>query len=360
MSILLSAMVAVICTAVFIPATEPILRFLNTPPSVISDSVKFLHIMFGGTIIIAGYNIFSSILRALGDSKTPLIVMSLASVINILLDILLVIVLHWGVSGAAVATVSAQLFACCYCLVSVKSIPVLRLTKKDWVPNKTIILRLVLLGAPMAFQNSIIGIGSVVVQSVINGFGIIFVAGYTAAMKLYGLLELAATSFGFAMATFTGQNLGAKQIDRIRTGLNSALKMSISIALTISAVILLFGRKIVQLFISGNANDVNAAVDVAYHYLFIMGILLFVLYMLYIYRSALQGMGDTVVPMISGIVELCMRMGTVLFLPLLVGRNGVFFAEINAWLGATIILMITYYYRMRSLARSVQSTKTLS
>jgi Na+-driven multidrug efflux pump len=203
----------------------------------------------------------------------------------------------------------------------------------------------------MAFQNTIIGVGGVIVQYVINGFGMIFVAGFTAVMKLYGLLELAATSFGFSMATFTGQNLGAKKYARIREGMNSALKMSISTALVISAVILLFGKNIVRLFITGTPEEVTSVVNVSYNYLVIMGSLLFILYMLYMYRSALQGMGDTVIPMISGIVELFMRVGSVLILPALIGQYGVYFAEVIAWLGAELLLMATYYYRINRLLK---------
>lgn len=349
MSLLLSALAALACTVVFVPATPAILRLLHTPAGILPDSARFLQVMFGGTIVIAGYNVFSAILRAVGNSRTPLVAMSAAASVNILLDLLFVVGFRWGVTGAAVATVLAQLFACLFCLAAVRRIPALRLTRGDWAPDAAVIRHLLALGTPMAFQNAIIGLGSMVVQSVINGFGVIFVTGYAAVMKLYGLLELAATSFGFAMASFTGQNLGAGKYDRIRIGLNAALKLSIAIAAAISAVILLLGRQIARLFISGNPGDVRAAVDVTYHYLFIMGIFLFILYMLYIYRSALQGMGDTVVPMISGIVELGMRVACVLLLPIVCGRSGVYFAEVIAWLGATVLLMGTYYYRIRRL-----------
>ena len=131
----------------------------------------------------------------------------------------------------------------------------------------------------------------------------------------------------------------------------AGLNLSICVAGLISVVILSLGKQIVRVFVSGNEQDVEAVVDVAYHYLFLMGIFLFVLYMLYLYRSALQGMGDTVVPMISGIVELAMRVGCVLALPLLVGRGGVYFAEVAAWLGSAVLLMVTYYRRMRGMPR---------
>jgi putative MATE family efflux protein len=359
MSVIAGAIVALAATVIFLPSTRMLLVLLNTPEDILKDSLQYLRIIFAGIIVIAAYNILSSILRAIGNSKTPLRAMTVASIINIFLDILFVVVFQWGVAGAAIATVIAQIFSCIICFRAIRSISVLKMSRKDWELDKSLLVKLFKLGAPMAFQNTIIGIGGIVVQYVINGFGIIFVAGFTAVMKLYGLLELAATSFGFSMATFTGQNLGAKKYTRIREGMNSALKMAISTALVISAVILVFGQKIVRLFISGGKNEVDAVVNVAYNYLLIMGALLFILYMLYIYRSALQGMGDTIIPMISGIVELIMRIGSVLILPIFFGQYGVYFAEVIAWIGAEVLLMVTYYYRMNRLLKENQEPEEI-
>ncbi len=351
MSVLLSAVVSILFMVVFFPLAKPILRLLRTPSGIMDSSLTFLYILLGGIPVITGYNVFASVLRSMGNSRAPLAATGIASAINIALDIVFVVLLRWGVAGAAAATVIAQAFSCLFCLKALSRIPFLHLSRDDWIPDWDLIKRLVLLGAPMAVQNAVIGVGSMVVQAVVNGFGVIFVAGYTAVMKLYGLLELAATSFGFSMVAYTGQNLGAKKYGRIRKGMKAGLKMSICVAGLISVVILSLGKQIVRVFVSGNEQDVEAVVDVAYHYLFLMGIFLFVLYMLYLYRSALQGMGDTVVPMISGIVELAMRVGCVLALPLLVGRGGVYFAEVAAWLGSAVLLMVTYYRRMRGMPR---------
>jgi Na+-driven multidrug efflux pump len=211
------------------------------------------------------------------------------------------------------------------------------------------IKKLIFLGAPISFQNGIIGFGGLVVQYVINGFGFIFVAGFTATNKLYGILELVAVGLGYAMATFTGQNLGAKKYKRIRKGMNSALKMAIGTSLVLSVILFILGRYFVSIFISGNPEVVKLVTDVAYKYLMVMSSMLFILYMLHIYRNALQGMGDTIIPMISGIVELSMRISVALFLPLLIGETGIYFAEVAAWLGAELILMTTYYIRINKL-----------
>jgi putative MATE family efflux protein len=349
MSILLSSVIAIVMTAIGLIFARPMLEIMNTPDNIIENSYVYLSILFSGITIVTAYNMVSSILRAMGDSKSPLYAMIIASAINIVLDIIFVAGFHWGVAGAAIATVIAQLFSFLYCLKAMRKLSVLHLRKLHWKLDKEIIGLLAKLGTPMAFQNAIIGGGGLVVQYVINGFGFIFVAGFTATNKLYGVLELAATSFGFAMATFAGQNLGAKKYLRIRTGMNSALKMAIATALIISVAVIVFGRQILMVFISGTPKEVEAVVNVAYKYLFVMASMLFVLYLLHLYRSALQGMGDTVIPMISGIIELVMRISTVLLLPRFMGETGLYFAEVAAWLGAEVLLMTVYYIRLNRL-----------
>lgn len=358
-STILSIIIAIVMTTLGLIFVRPILIIMNTPNNIIDNSHIYLGILFSGIPVITAYNLASSILRAMGDSKTPLWAMVIASLVNILLDILFVAGLHWGVAGAAIATVIAQLFSFFYCLGALRKLPILSMEKRHWKLDKKITLHLLKLGTPMAFQNAVIGAGGLVVQYVINGFGFIFVAGFTATNKLYGLLELAAPSFGFAMATFTGQNLGARKIKRIRKGMNSAIKMAIGISSVISVIMISFGRNILRIFISGTPQEVEAVVDVAYKYLFIMASLLFVVYLLHLYRSALQGTGDTVTPMVSGIVELIMRVSTILLLPLIVGEAGLYFAEIAAWFGAGLILMSSYYFRIGKLDKTDEATMVL-
>ena len=346
MSIIIASIISILATIIFVPSTKSLLIMLNTPKNVLNEATNYLRIIFLGTSVVAAYNILSSILRSLGNSKTPLFAMATASIINIILDILFVVVFNFGISGAAIATVIAQFISCFICLNSIRKIPILKMNKSDWIIDKHIILKLIKLGTPMAFQNTIISIGGIIVQYVINGFGVVFVAAYTTVMKLYGLLELAATSFGFSMATFTGQNMGAKNYKRIKKGMNSALKMAIATSIVMSILIIVFGKYIVMLFVSGTTQEANEVIKLSHMYLLIMGSFLFILYLLYVYRSAVQGMGDTVTPMISGIVELIMRVAAVLIIPIFIGQNGIFFAEVIAWLGSEILLMITYYYKL--------------
>lgn len=353
MSTILSAIIAVVTTAASLLTAEPLLRLLNTPEEILPGSLSYLQIIFSGVTIVTAYNMMASILRALGDSRTPLYAMLVASVVNIGLDLLFVMVFHWGIPGAAAATVIAQGCSCVFCLWVLRRLTVLKMQKSDWKPDSVLIRRLFQLGLPMAFQNAVIAVGGLVVQYVINQFGMIFVAGFTATNKLYGLLELAATSFGFSMATFAGQNLGAKKYERIRLGMRSALKIAIATALVISVLMILFGKYVLLLFISGEPEEVAAVLEVAYTYLSIMCSVLFILYLLHLYRSALQGMGDTVIPMVSGIAELTMRISCALLLPIWLGQFGIYFAEIAAWTGAAVILAAFYYIRLHHLLHGI-------
>ena len=353
MSTLLSAVIAVVVTVSSLLLAEPVLRLLNTPDNVLPGSLSYLRIIFSGSVIVTTYNMMASILRAMGDSRTPLYAMLVASVVNIGLDLLFVMGFHWGIPGAAAATVIAQGCSCLFCLAVLRRMTVLRMTKTDWHPDGCLCRRLFQLGLPMAFQNTVIAVGGLVIQFVINGFGFLFVAGFTATNKLYGLLELAATSFGFSMATYAGQNLGAKKYRRICEGMRSALKMAVATSVIISAAMIAFGKPVLLLFISGEPGEVAQVLDIAYTYLFIMCCLLSVLYLLHLYRSALQGMGDTVIPMVSGIAELTMRIGCALLLPIWLGQYGIYFAEIAAWVGAVVILVTFYYIRIHHLLHGI-------
>ena len=353
MSTLLSAVIAVVVTVSSLLLAEPVLRLLNTPDNVLPGSLSYLRIIFSGSVIVTAYNMMASILRAMGDSRTPLYAMLAASVVNIGLDLLFVMGFHWGIPGAAAATVIAQGCSCLFCLAVLRRMSVLRMTKTDWHPDGCLCRRLFQLGLPMAFQNTVIAVGGLVIQFVINGFGFLFVAGFTATNKLYGLLELAATSFGFSMATYAGQNLGAKKYRRICEGMRSALKMAVATSVVISAAMIAFGKPVLLLFISGEPGEVAQVLDIAYTYLFIMCCLLSVLYLLHLYRSALQGMGDTVIPMVSGIAELTMRIGCALLLPIWLGQYGIYFAEIAAWAGAVVILVTLYYIRIHHLLHGI-------
>ncbi len=323
---------------------RPLLVLLQTPETILAGTLLYLRIMFFGIPIVMVYNLLAAILRSLGDGRTPLYAMVVASVTNIVLDFLFVFGFHWGIAGAAIATLIAQAVSSVYCFYHIQKIEVLHLAQADFLPEMHLAGQLLGLGAPMAFQNAIIAVGGMIVQSVVNGFGVIFIAGFTATNKMYGLLEIAATSYGYAMVTYVGQNLGAGKRERIREGTRAALKIAMVTAVVIAVCMLVFGKWILSCFISGSPEDAAETLRIAYFYLAVMSVCLPILYLLHVMRSAIQGMGNTFLPMLSGIAEFVMRTMAALFLPLLVGETGIFFAEILAWLGADVVLVGSYFH----------------
>ena len=350
-SLTLCVIFAVLLTAGGQLWAVPLLRLLNTPEDVLGGSVLYLRIVYGGIPAIMAYNLLASILRALGDAKTPLYAIVVAALMNVVLDLLFVMGFDWGIAGAAIATVISQVASAVYCYLNVRKITFLQVRKEDLRPGRALSLQLLKLGFPIALQNAIIAVGSMVVQFVINGYGMLFLAGFTATNKLYGILEIAASSYGFAVTSYVGQNLGARLVGRIKKGMRSAVVIAVITSVVITFAMLFFGRLVLGLFISGDPGEVEASLNIAFHYLSIMAVCLPILYLLYIYRSGLMGLGDTVVPMVSGIAEMIVRMGVVLLLPLVMGQEGVYYAEVGAWTAAALILAGAYYLRIRALSR---------
>ncbi len=352
-SVLLSILSAILLTVLGLVLARPILMLLQTPTEILPNSLLYIHIMFFGVPIVMAYNLLACILRSLGDSRTPLNAMILASLTNIGLDVLFVFGFRWGIAGAAIATLIAQLLSSIFCLWHMKKTDILQISKDDFHLTRDLSVKLLNLGSPMAFQNAIIAIGGMIVQSVVNRYGVVFIAGFTATNKLYGLLEIAATSYGYAVVTYVGQNLGAGKIGRIRSGARASVFIAVVTSIVIAACMILFGKLILGCFISGTPNQVEEAMKIAYIYLVIMSVFLPVLYILHVVRSALQGMGNTFLPMLSGVAEFVMRTGSAILLPMIAGETGIFFAEILAWAGADVILICSYFMVIKELEKSI-------
>ena len=329
-----------------------ILSFLNTPDNIIGMSLLYLRIVFCGIPVVAAYNVFAGVLRSLGNSRTPLVAMVIAAGINIILDLVFVAGFHMGVAGAALATVIAQCFSALYCFIIVRKIEIVHITKEDFRAVPGLNRKLLSLGTPILFQDVIISVGGLAVQFVVNGYGFLFVAGFTATNKLYGILEMAAISYGYAIVTYVGQNLGAGQISRIKKGVHVSGFLAFLTSAFISVMMFIFGKHILRMFISGDPAQTEQVLGIAWHYLSIMASVLCILYFLYVYRSALQGLGDTMIPMLSGVVEFFIRVGVALLLPKIMGQNGIFYAEITAWTGAAVLLAVSYYIRIRKFRES--------
>ena len=342
----LSVLFAVIAVALIVARSGlPLfLKLLKVPDDLMPYASSYSGIILAGIPAMMYFNYCAGVLRSVGDSKTPLIAMIVASLTNIVLDCIAVFALNWGIAGAAAATVLAQVLAGTVCMVKMLRTPQLRFEKRHLARDPALVKALMALGAPLAAQFVIIAVGGMAVQSVVNRFETSFIAGFTATNKLYGILEIAASSYGFAVTTYTGQNYGASLWERIRRGTNWAVLLSVLTAMLIGAVMILFGRNITMLFIESEIRELEiAAGNVAFRYLCFMSLALPVLYLLHVYRAALQGMGNANIPLWSGIVEFVIRVGASVIVGVTLWQDGIFWGEIGSWIGAAILLSIAYY-----------------
>lgn len=351
-SVLLSVGVVLLLEALAQGLLPFFLRALKTPEETFALTLLYLRIIFGGLPLVMAANVCGGFLRAVGNSKTPMIAIVASTLINILLDYLFVVGFRWSVAGAAAATVTAQAVNALICLFAVLRLPIFHLEREHLQLQLPVCRRLFSLGIPVAAGNLVISIGGLVLQRVVNGYGFLFMAGYNAASRFQGLIENAGASLGAGVATFAGQNQGAGKNDRVREGVRKSALVGIALALAVMAVVLAFSRPMLSLFIQDDPAVAQQVLENGSRFLHIMGLGLPFLYLLFVYRSALQGIGDTLIPMISGVVELIMRVGSVLLLPLFLGEQGVYIAEIMAWFGAMVLLIWGYYYRMHRISPS--------
>lgn len=322
--------------------TKPALTWLNTPADIFDSAANYLHLLVGGLFLTFFYNFLASTLRAIGDSRTPLEAMLLAAALNVAGDILLLRYTSLGVSAVALATLFAQAFASVYCFVKLCSLKELGLFSGGWRYERLLIMELLRLGTPLGFRNCIIALGGIAMQYVINGYGTVFVAGIAAPKKLFGFMEVIGGAVDGAIATFVAQNYGAKQLDRIRQGMKAGLGMMLAGSLLIGVVFWFFGQSILGLMVSGEEGQIAAMLEVAQTQLKAMVVCLPSLYLLFLYRSGLQGMGNTVMPMLSGFLELFIRLLFVLALPGTLGAWAVYGAEPVGWIVAGVQLGIAY------------------
>ena len=348
-SIVLTAVISLVLLAIGEAVMIPLLKLLNTPAEIFDMSLLYLRIYYAGTPAIMAYNYAACHLRALGNSKDPLVAMIIASLTNIVLDILFVGPMGMGIAGAVIATVISQVVAAVYSFICLFKIDFVYFKREYFVPDAQLSGNLLYMGLPMALQNVILSVGGLIVQFIVNQYGIIFIAGMTATNRLYGLLETAGISYGYAISTYVGQNRGAGEITRVRKGVKTGFVIGILTSIVIAAVMLLFGKNILMLFISGTAEEIAATMTVAYRYLVIMSVLLPTLYCLHVLKFTLIGLGNSLYPMLSGVAEFVMRVASALIIPVYFGEKNLFFAEPIAWIGADIVMAVGYVVCMRKI-----------
>lgn len=299
---LMMGMAVCVCVVSYL-ITPWLLRLLKTPDDIILDSIRYMRMMCLGLPLVGVYNYSSFMLRALGDSKGPLYFLIVSCLINVVLDILFVKSFGMSVFGAALATVIAQLLAGLGCVIySVKTNEYFTLTKKDYVADKHILFETTRLGVPMALQFSMIAISCMGLQAVVNSFGSVAVAAFTATSRIEQLVHQPYTSLGTALATFTGQNYGAKKTDRIKEGFVKSTWMMLTMSILLLILMQFGGRAIVSLFVP----DLDV-IEMGSRGLKITSFFYAVLGMIYVTRGTQNGLGDATFAFINGIVEVIAR-----------------------------------------------------
>ena len=308
---------------------EPILHLMNTPAENFADALIYMRIVCGFTIVVAGYNTISAILRALGDAKTPLTFLGVASVLNIALDLLFVVPLQMGVAGAAWATVIAQFFAMLGSVVfGYGKNEYLRLKKRHMAYSGEIVEKSFRIGIPVAAQNALIALSCVALQSVVNRYGTTVMAAYTATGRVEGLVQQPFNSLGLAVSTFAGQNAGAGQYDRVRTGVKKSVWLVAIFSVLMILVMWLFGEPIVRIFI-----DEPEVVAIGAKGLRITSMMYFGLGLIYVMRGMLNGVGDALFAMMNGVTEVIGRIGFAFMFMMIpsVGMWGVWYTNGLTW-----------------------------
>ncbi len=328
--------VSVLCFAI----TPAVLRLLNTPDDIINDSIIYMRTTCIGIVAISLYNGISSILRALGDSKTPLYFLILSSICNVLLDLLFVIAFGWGVFGVAFATIISQALSAVVSLIySIKKIPYFRLTKEQMKPNFSIIKTSYRLGVPIALQSSMIAISCVVLQSVVNRFGSTVVSAFTITNRIEQLINQPYNSLGTALTTYAGQNIGAGDTGRVKLGFKKSIYIVAIFSAIMIPIMFVFGKNIAGLFVK--ETDV---IELGASALRITSVCYFFLGMIYIPRGILNGCGDAAFSMINGLTEVVCRLlfSSVLTKIPKIGYWGIWITTGLTWLCVSIVCLLRY------------------
>lgn len=346
-NIILTLVLTVFITIIALLVKNPLLRMMNTPDNIFNDASTYITIIFAGIITQALYNMAAGILRALGDSKTPLYFLMVSSIVNVILDLVFIINFKMGVSGAAYATNIAQGFSAVLCLIySYKKFQVLRLKKEDFKVELSYYTKHLKVGVPMGLQFSVTAVGIIIVQSAINVFGSTVIASYTASSKVLQLVMQPATSFGVTIANYSGQNLGAGRFDRIKSGMKIMNKVSIITSLLAGLVLIFLGKYFVRLFIENPTAEIFTYSQLVFNY---SAVFFIPLGFIFVYRNVLQGMGESFMPMMAGVLELIARSIVAFTLPKYIGFTGICLSDPVAWIAASVFLMITYYKKMKNI-----------
>jgi len=339
----LAAAISIVIGLTGVLTTRPLIILLLTPPDLVDGAVIYLGFLFGGLPLTFAYNLLSVTLFALGDSKTPLRAMIVATILNIAFDFAFVI--PFGIAGVALAFLLAQASAAVYCYFALRKTRLLQ--GGGYKLDRAYVMPLLRLAAPLGFRNAVIEAGGLLVQRYVNAYGTEFVAAIAAAKRLYSLIMIAGGSIEASIATFVAQNFGAQKFDRVKRGVSDGMRLALISAFVIMVITMPFGRFIISLLIDGDPEQISAILDYGSKQLLMMTLFLPILHMLFLYRAALQGISNTFIPMLSGFVELGWRIVSVLLLTQIWDVWGIYFSDSLGWVPAAALLSISYYFVLK-------------
>ncbi len=317
-----------------------ILNILDIPDDVYVNTKLYLNIMFGGLILLFGYNAISAILRGLGDSKTPLYLLILASFLNIGLDLLFILVFGWGIRGAAAATVIAQGFSFIGGIVYLhRKNPLFRVNYLKLRFDRELFVNSLKIGLPTGAQQMLVATGMMALLRIVTQFGSDAIAAYTAAGRIDSFMMMPAMNLSMAMSTFVGQNIGAGKHDRVRTAIKTGMLMSLAIAAFISFLVITFSNHLIRLF----THD-QAVIDIGRQYLVIVGGFYIAFMIMFIFNGALRGAGDTLIPMFITLLSLWLiRIPVSAYLSARIGTDGIWWGIPVAWFAGALLSALYFF-----------------
>ena len=348
----LSVGIGVVLSALSIVFLRNLLGFLQTSDLIMKDSLTYGYVLFGGLLATLAYNMCACILRALGDSRTPFIAIIVAAIVNVVLNYVFIFPLQMGVAGAAIATIIAQILSALICFNKLRKIDIIRLSVSDFKSDMNLNIKLLTNGIPMAVMNSITAVGCMVVQYFVNGLGVVYTSAYSACSRYINLFMQPAATAGLAMSSFTSQNYGAKKYERIREGLHVCLGIALISYVVLGSVMFFFPRELALLMLSGE-ESINLVVE----FLPVCGLMIWGVDSLFVFRNGCQGMGKPLVPMISGVAEMIMRIATIVFLVNVIGFKATAYAEVAAWMIALAMNFCAFEWNLRKEMKGVCKEK---
>ena len=348
--VVLGILAVLTLTAIILPLTRSLLLLMETPAEIVDGAQDFISIVFAGLTIFLLLYLQNCLIRSLGDSTTPTIFLAVTLAINVALEPVAILVLGWGIPGAALATVFSQAIGAVLFFVYIwRRVPALHTRWTDWKPDRAVLMAHLRMGLPMAFQASVIAFGAIILQVALNNLGAISVAAYAATQKIDAVAVMPMLSFGYALAAYTAQNYGAQKYERIRMGVRACLKMSMAFAVGIGALLIAFGSHVLALFVGADAAGAEEVIAYGETFLLVNGSTYVILALLLVYRNVLQGLGQSVIPTIAGAMELLMRAAAAIFLCTYLGFFGACLANPLAWIGAAVPVVLAYLWTEKTL-----------